>query len=192
MTFLDNKLQGQSSAPDPWVFLIDVGPVHISYAFRSALPKHIHLCYINPSSTSVAQPADVGAGHCMRQLLCDHSAVRKSTSTAGGTSWLPGAGQSQPTHGGGHTFPQRQTWTISRRRPTRQGASAISILEEHADEDDAEREVQEEEGDEADQAIPEDEQPTRPQLTRAQRLLALRLAHGNLPQSDLQTARHPP
>ena len=113
VTILDNKLQGQSSAPDPWVFLIDVGPVHIAYAFRSALPKHIHLCYINPSSTSVAQPADVGAGHCMRQLLCDHSAVRKSTSTAGGTSWPPGAGQGQPTHGGGHTFPQRQTWTTS-------------------------------------------------------------------------------
>ena len=63
---------------------------------------------------------------------------------------------------------------------------ATSILtldeEEHANEDDADamltREVQEEEGD-ADQAIPEDEQPTRPQLTRAQRLLALRLAHGN-------------
>ena len=63
---------------------------------------------------------------------------------------------------------------------------ATSILtldeDEHADEDDADailtREVQEQEGDEADQAIPEDEQPTRPQLTRAQRLLALRLAHG--------------
>ena len=54
------------------------------------------------------------------------------------------------------------------------------------------REVQEEEGDEADQAIPEDEQPTRPQLTQAQRLLALRLAHGNPSQSDLQTARHLP
>ena len=37
----------------------------------------------------------------------------------------------------------------------------MSILEEHADEDDAEREVQEEEGDEADQAIPENEQPTK-------------------------------
>ena len=77
---------------------------------------------------------------------------------------------------------------------------ATSILtldeEEHADEDDADailtREVQEEEGNEADQAIPEDEQPTRPQLTRAQRLLALRLAHGNPSQSDLQTARHLP
>ena len=51
---------------------------------------------------------------------------------------------------------------------------ATSILtwdeEEHADEDDADamltREVQEEEGDEDDQAIPEDEQPSRPQLTR--------------------------
>ena len=27
---------------------------------RSAPPKHIHRCYINPDSTSVAQPADVG------------------------------------------------------------------------------------------------------------------------------------
>ena len=77
---------------------------------------------------------------------------------------------------------------------------ATSILtldeEEHADEDDADamltRVVQEEEADEADQAIPEDEQPTRPQLTRAQRLLALRLAHGNPSQSDMQSATHLP
>ena len=77
---------------------------------------------------------------------------------------------------------------------------ATSILtqgeEEHADEDEADamptREVQEEEGDEADQAILEDQQPTRPQLTRAQRLLALRLANGNPSQRDLQTAKHIP
>ena len=67
---------------------------------------------------------------------------------------------------------------------------SISILtmgeEEPADEDDSDamlmREVQEEEGDEADQAIPEDEQPAGPQLSRAQRLLSLRLAHGNASQ----------
>ena len=53
-------------------------------------------------------------------------------------------------------------------------ATSILTLEEEelADEDDADamltREMQEEEGDEAHQAIPEDEQPTRPQLTRAQ------------------------
>ena len=67
---------------------------------------------------------------------------------------------------------------------------------EHADEDDADAmltcEVQEEEGDEADQAIPEDEQLTRPQLTRAQRLFSLRLAHGKPSQRDLQTAKHIP
>ena len=50
VTFLDNKLQWQ----------IDVAPVHIAYAFRSALPKHIHPCYVNPGSTSVAHPADTG------------------------------------------------------------------------------------------------------------------------------------
>ena len=77
---------------------------------------------------------------------------------------------------------------------------ATSILtldeEEDADEDDADsmltREVQEEEGDEADQAIPEDEQLSRPQLTRAHRLLALWLARGNPWQSCLQSARHLP
>ena len=61
---------------------------------------------------------------------------------------------------------------------------ATSVLmvgeEEPADEDDADamltREVQEEEGDETDQAIPEDEQRTRPQLTRAQRLITVRRA----------------
>ena len=61
VTFLDNKLQGQSSAPDPWVFVIDVAPVHTAYAFRSALPKH--------SSTSVAQPADVGVMKPFKDVL---------------------------------------------------------------------------------------------------------------------------
>ena len=63
--------------------------------------------------------------------------------------------------------------TNKARAPHEIGTSILTQgEEEHADEDDADamltREVQEEEGDEADQAIPEDEQLTRPQLTRAQ------------------------
>ena len=75
VTFLDNKLQGQSSAPDPWVFVIDVAPVHTAYAFRSALPKH--------SSTSVAQPADVGVMKPFKDVLplCAATSLRPHCST---------------------------------------------------------------------------------------------------------------
>ena len=38
-----------------------VAPVHIAYAFRSALPEQIHLASSILASTSVAQPADSGA-----------------------------------------------------------------------------------------------------------------------------------
>ena len=60
VTLLNNKLTGQRSGPDPWVFLIDVASVHIAYAFRSVHPKHTHLCCIHRGSTSVAQSADIG------------------------------------------------------------------------------------------------------------------------------------
>ena len=54
VTFLDNKLQGQSSAPDLSSMLL------WSTCVCFSLCPSIHFCFINPDKTSVAQPADIG------------------------------------------------------------------------------------------------------------------------------------
>ena len=82
VTFLDKKLQGQSSAPDPRVFLIDVAPVHIAYAFSlcasQAHPPMLHQSQQHFRGTASGHWSDETlqgrGGHCTRQLLCDRSA----------------------------------------------------------------------------------------------------------------------
>ena len=73
-------------------------------------------------------------------------------------------------------------------------ATSILTLDEEEDDVDAmlTREVQEKEGDKTNQTIPKDEQPTRSQVTQAQKLPTLQLTHKNPSQCDLQTARHLP
>ena len=204
--FLDNKLQGQSSAPDPWVFPIDVAPMSHCVCF-SLCASQAHLPMPHQSRQHVRSTASGRwsdetrqgrAGHCMRQLVCDNTARHppckwkrrslrqpckeqeahaflgersssciaepgeKSTSTAGGTLWPMTPPRCWPDSSW-----QRAHFLRSGKRgplPDRDLQSkapheiAISILtrgeEEHADEDDADamltREVQEEEGDEAD------------------------------------------
>ena len=140
-------------------------------------------------------------GWTMQSLHCRPR--RKSTSKAGGTLWpmTPLRCWTRPdsTWRRIHFSPaanvdHSQKETCKARHRTRLPLLILTLDEEaRADEDDADavltRELQEEGGDEADQAIPEDEQLARPQLTPEHKDCSHCGWHGNSSQRDLQTSK---
>ena len=210
VTWMDAKLQ---LGPDPsdWLLLIDVAPVHVAYDFRKQLPKHIHLCYVNPRTTSVAQPADVGVTKPFKDALsvaCGKfwAKVLMDTLEAGGdfllTDRLSQNRQHMPTcvHQAVESLKARQkvhrnAWRHitdydlqavleeARKhqaegtlfRGGKRGALPEGDLQTAAPADIA-------------SAVVELAEKPRPQLTRAERLLALRLTYGGASQQDFQNA----
>eukprot|EP00971_Amphidinium_carterae_P046449 914895-Amphidinium_carterae.1 len=57
--WLDAKTNS-TDAKENWLFVLHCAPVHTAQDLRARLPQHVRLCYINPGTTSIAQPCDVG------------------------------------------------------------------------------------------------------------------------------------
>eukprot|EP00971_Amphidinium_carterae_P333184 6467761-Amphidinium_carterae.1 len=190
----DDVLVKPGAAKQHWMFVVDYASVNTAQEFRARLPTQVRLCYINPGTTSIAQPCDVGTMKLFKALPGWADEAVKAVSSKRKihhNAW--GSYQTQVSRrylrvqrhttiqapcSGGRSLHKPLTdwmlktmWTLVHWRNV-WTTKLITVAMTREDED-----------------ISVTEAPPKPKMTQAERLLALRICHGRVSKSDLETAR---